>query len=177
MSAQMAVIHVLTMPYVLMKLTVICVSVMTVTRVMEKCVPMLTNVQLIQKPVPKMPSVLTKKAVTHVPVVKVMSVMVWSEAKKRDVKTSTNARSAVEINATQVPTAVILMAHMNVNVQKDTLVMDSIAKISTNVTDQTNVIPMHSVSIPPLRKTLPDTLVNVKMVSLTHMVTDVSAMI
>jgi hypothetical protein len=70
---------------------------------------------------------------------------------------------------------VILMDHTHANVQKDTLVMVSTVKTSTNVTDQTNVIPMHSVLIPPWKKTQLVTLASAKMDSLTHMVTDVSA--
>ena len=171
----MAVIHVPIMPFVLMKLRDTCVSVTTDTKVMEKYVLMLMNVLLTQKPVPRMPPVLTKKAVTHVPAMKVMSAMDWSEASKRDAKTSTNARSEVETNATQVLNAVILMDHTHANVQKDILVMVSTVKTSTNVTDQTNVIPMHSVLIPPWKKTQLVTLVSAKMGSLTHMVTDVSA--
>ena len=172
----MAVIHVLIMPFALMKSKDICVFAMTDTKVTEKYVLILTNVQLIQTPVPKMPPVLTKKAVTHVPVMKVTSAMVWSEANKQDAKTSTNAKSAVETNVIPVPSAVILMDHTHANVQKDTLVMVSTVKISTNAMDQTNVIPMHSVSTQVWKKTQLVTLVSAKMVSLTHMETDVSAM-
>ena len=175
MSAQMVVIHVPTMLYALMKSKVTCVSVTPDTKATEKFVLMLMNVQLIQKPVPKMLPVQTKKAVTHVPVMKVTSVMVWSEVSKRDAKTSTNARSAVETNVTPVQTAVILMDHTNANVPKDTLVMVSTVKTSMNAMDQTNAIQTHFASTLVWKKTQQVTLVNAKMVLLTHMVMDVSA--
>ena len=174
MSVQMVAIHVPTMLFALMKSKVTCVSVTPDTKVTETFVLMLMNVQLIQKPVPKMLPVLIRKVVTHVPVMKVTSVMVWSEVNKRDAKTSMNARSAVEINVTPVPTAVILMDHTNANVQRDTLVMVSIVKTSTSAMDQTNAIPMHFVSTPVWQKTQQVTLASAKMVLLTHTVTDVS---
>jgi hypothetical protein len=60
------------------------------------------------------------------------------------------------------------MAHTNVAVLRVMLAMVLTAKTSTNVMDPTNATPMHSVSIPVLKKIKLVTIANVKMVMSIH---------